>query len=271
MGYHFSCGHSSAVECVQRRAVLIRGCHLIRSLGTGIALIAILLTGASHPSPAAASGPCNQINRYAQQRTSLGYIGLFGWLTTYDPAVPNFRTQFSVDHLYVFNDGGAHVEVGWYKGYGSQVNTSTTSYFSSSEDALTQYEEHDYSAAAAGAHEYETRWLRYDRGLGRDLWAVWAQDLNTAKDTWPLLNFPQGYALSGGEVSVKPGYFYSQLEMHARISPSHQLQISDTTWHDWTVATMAQFGDTTTDCEDTDYALQWFVQYDDLLASGTAP
>lgn len=236
--------------------------------------LALLLWSVFGSIPATQAATCGQINQYAQQRTHLGYIGLFGMIYTYDPVVPQYRSQFSVAHLYVFNDGSAHVEVGWYKGHGGQTghDTATTSYFSTAQDALTPYQEHDYAAATASTYlKYETRWVGYDFGLQRDLWAVWADDFTTAKDTWPIASFPQGYGLSGGEVAAQFPATYSQLEMHARIAPSHQLQVGNGTWYDWTQANMTLLGDSTSDCEDNSYSLTWYTPYDDLLAAGTAP
>lgn len=95
--------------------------------------------------------------------------------------------------------------------------------------------------------------------------------VTTAKDTWPIKNFPQGYAWSGGELAAKYPSSFTGLEMHARMTPHVQLQIGDGSWHDWTPATMSQFGDTTTDCQDSPYTMQWWVYFEDFLSSGTAP
>lgn len=245
----------------------------LRVRAMAVLLCAVLLVGLSVPRAALAThnqwSHCNFSNLAAEQSTAHFYEGVFGWMYTYQPAVPNISNSFSLSHLFVFtNNRNSFVEVGWYKGYGLRGNATVSSYYTAFQDSVTPYDEYNYGPAPDATFvPYETQYEGVDPGNFKYIWRVYANSLTTPLYSWTNKDLSLAIITSGGEISARFPATYSGLAMAVRIQPSHQIRLNNA-WNSWTDAFMAQQGDTTSTCNDDPFSLTYYTRFDDYSITG---
>ena len=214
---------------------------------------------------------CNALpNYYADQSvTNLFYQGIFGWFYTYQPNVPSPTTQFSLSHLYPHtNNGSTFMEVGWYKGVGTTVPSTTVSRFYTvhADFGASDYFEENWGIAPNATFiAYEAQYLRFNFSTNKYVWGLYADNLSVPLREYESAFLSSGLPLSGGEVNA------SGVQMQVRMIPSHSLKKPDGIWYNWTEPFMASEGGAVETCNDLGFFWSYNVKFDDYQASGTAP
>jgi hypothetical protein len=247
------------VDCVIRSRALIA---IIAAV-----LVTMTATGAAEASHSAWAHCSSHWvpNRYTRQWTNNFYHGQFSWFWTYQPAVQNLNTQFSLNHLYPHtNSGTSFVEVGWYRGFGPEKIAVNSSFYTVMQDSVTPYQEKNFQDAPQNTFVlYEAQYIGFNFSTNKYIWRVYANSqAEPGLWTWENRDLGMGKAISGGETNANGN------QMIGRIVPSHLLQISGT-WYNWTDATMAQLGDSTFICDQPNVVLTYNVRFDDYQFNGT--
>lgn len=256
---------------------MIHGIQINMRAVIGLALLMSLSFLLATPTPRAlAYGPCpgsSSTHKWAQgETTNLNrWAGVSGHLWTYQPAVPNIAQQFSLSHLMMVNQQSPNspfVEVGWYKGQGTQNVTVATEWTGARTTAGIYTEVPIRTAPPNTTVNYQLKRGPFD--YGTNSW-MWYAIINGFTDfTWYNTVPASGIVYSGGEVAVSPGGSLSGVQMQAQMYPYHLLlQMGTPNWREWTPATMSSFSDSTFICDDNPYAITYTDLYMRYSITGT--
>jgi hypothetical protein len=241
-----------------------------------LALIVASLVGSTTPMLASDSASHNQWShcnafpgKYADERiTNLFYRGMYGWFFTYQPNVPFPSFQFSLSHLYPHtNNGDTVMEVGWYKGQGRTIpSTTVTRYYTVHADfGPSDYVEENWGIVPdATWKEYEAQYEWFNFSTNRYVWGLYGGDLVNALAHYESQFLSNGLPLSGGEVDEVG------VQMQVRLTPNHSLKKPDGLWYSWTEAFMASEGGSVATCNDLGLSWTYFRKFDDYQVTGTA-
>jgi hypothetical protein len=226
----------------------------------------VIVASSSVALPAVAAWPvCNAGHPASHQFTTNYYLGQGGTFYTFQPNVPSLSTQFSLSHLYSFHSDTDYlpfVEVGWYRGVGTEKIATNSSYYTAMREVGAVYMEHDFQDAPdATAINYKIVNGGGD-GTGKWLWLAYAN--GSVIFTWHIGQINWARAISGGETNG------SGIEMHVWAQPTHELLLpSDGQWHLWTQDLMTLNNDGTTTCADPGLSLSYNTYFDNFVITGT--
>jgi hypothetical protein len=217
--------------------------------------------------PAFAWPVCNAGHPASHQFTAQEYNAIGGKFYTFQPNVPSLTSQFSVSHLYPFRGTNyiPFVEVGWYKGVGTEKIAANSSYYTAMREVGGLYIEHDFQDAPSGVPiEYRLVNVGFNDGTAKWMWWAYADNLQNPLYPWEIGSINWARGLSGGETNG-PG-----IEMHVWMQPTHQLRLpTDGQWHIWNQDLMTLNNDGTTSCADPGLNLGYNVFFDNYVITGT--
>jgi hypothetical protein len=210
--------------------------------------------------------------QWADQEITGQVLGEKAQLYTYDLAVhPDIHTSFTLSHVYMeYNYHGIpFVEAGVYKGVGGgshPIDTDHPRYYRACWDELTGYHEGDDSnVPAINTYKYyRVANQGYDLLTGKDIWAVYCNDMVTPVDTLYMWNMPTAHAVCGGECTGSG----TVLKTHA--IPDVNVRKQNGTSYAWNET---NFPGTYKDLYYSSWTLTWpnSPDYQTFTASGTHP
>lgn len=240
---------------------------------------AVILVAATIPllslsaRPALAVADCQTVQNDGNQYTTrVAFHGMFSYMNTYDPVVPDIHSAFSLSHIYGYTNlaspSAAFIEVGWYKGLGGglhRMDVSSPHYYRLYQDATGYHEFDDTQYPDAGSSRlYEYNYQGHDYTTGAEKWVYYYATLaKTQGPVHEIYGLTYVAPLVGGETTGGT----TGVGMSSHPTPSVQLVNGGGTFNNWT-SSYASGHAPTTACVSAPYTYTQLDYWQELRATG---